>query len=406
MSEVSRLDHFAFYYAFVVQKNHPSRYVKKRQTNHVTLTWRNLTDSDSSNPCLSSSLLFSSKLRNILCFPRKFREKRKPLLIFLQDSAVNFADSESIVEMESPKVHEAGKVEETHQKVDPLTEDGEYAVTPSTQLRDFLLSNLNVTHPLEANGVFDFLVTILEVLPLWRSVEEPLSSKFEVYHQVAKKICNRCKLVTVYPVERSYGLIVVASSLREIKASQLLFYFIILSPAFKDFAFENILKVIRIALMMMTCDKEGCGKQNYVERVISKLPAVFTIAVEWEKNETEEDIFATTSVLATEIDISEIFKYEGDSLFTKYRLVSMIMLPETNSRCCNIQVCCHGDQYSCMAYENRSWVIHFGTQNEVKQQVSGDWNRVLSIFAKLKIRPEILLFENLKLNILIDMNTE
>ncbi|KAH0934762.1 hypothetical protein HID58_011879 [Brassica napus] len=284
--------------------------------------------------------------------------------------------------MESPKVHEAGKVEETHQKVDPgpkrtrvlaldmilkvsllkisvflsdfllefcqethhsLTEDGEYAVTPSTQLRDFLLSNLNVTHPLEANGVFDFLVTILEVLPLWRSVEEPLSSKFEVYHQVAKKICNRCKLVT---------------------------------PAFKDFAFENILKVIRIALMMMTCDKEGCGKQNYVERVISKLPAVFTIAVEWEKNETEEDIFATTSVLATEIDISEIFKYEGDSLFTKYRLVSM--------------VCCHGDQYSCMAYENRSWVIHFGTQNEV----SGDWNRVLSIFAKLKIRPEILLFEN------------
>ncbi|RID72225.1 hypothetical protein BRARA_C04128 [Brassica rapa] len=290
--------------------------------------------------------------------------------------------------MESSKVHEAGKVEETHQKVDPtspknqfnylyreseeskedpnatrvlaldmilkslmkisvflsdfllefcqethhsLTEDGEYAVTPSTQLRDFLLSNLNVTHPLEANGVFDFLVTILEVLPLWRSVEEPLSSKFEVYHQVAKKICNRCKLVTV----------------------------------------------TRIALMMMPCDKEGCGKQNYVERVISKLPAVFTIAVEWEKNETEEDIFATTSVLATEIDISEIFKYEGDSLFTKYRLVSM--------------VCCHGDQYSCIAYENRSWVIHFGSQNEV----IGDWNRVLSIFAKLKIRPEILFFENL-----------
>lgn len=84
----------------------------------------------------------------------------------------------------------------------------------------------------EANGLFDFLVTILEVLPLWRSVEEPLSSKFEVYHQVAKKICNRCKLVTVYPVERSYGLIVVASSLREIKASQLLFYFIILSVLF------------------------------------------------------------------------------------------------------------------------------------------------------------------------------
>ncbi|XP_056841835.1 uncharacterized protein LOC130494971 [Raphanus sativus] len=162
--------------------------------------------------------------------------------------------------MESSKVdQEAGKVEETYQKVDTeseeanvtrvlaldmilksllkisvflsdfmlefcqethhsFTEDGEYAVPPSTQLRDFLLNNLNVTHhPLEANGVFELLVTVLELLPLWRSVNEPLSSKFEVY-EAAKKICNRCKLVTEYPVERSYGLIVVASSLREIKA--------------------------------------------------------------------------------------------------------------------------------------------------------------------------------------------
>ncbi|KAF8112752.1 hypothetical protein N665_0062s0096 [Sinapis alba] len=253
-------------------------------------------------------------------------------------------------------------VQETHHS---FTEDGEYAVPPSTQLRDFLLNNLNVTHPLEANGVFEFLVTILELLPLWRNVngeEEPLSSKFEVY-QVAKKICNRCKLVTEYPVERSYGLIVVASSLREIKS------------AFKDFTFENILKVIRI-ILMMPCDKEGCGKHNYVEPVINKLPSVFTIALEWENNETEEDIYATTCFLATEIDISEIYKYEGDSLFTRYRLVSM--------------VCWLGDQYSCIAYENRSWVIHFGSQNKV----IGDWNSVLSSFAKLKIRPEILFFEN------------
>ncbi|KAL0733137.1 hypothetical protein Bca4012_009347 [Brassica carinata] len=208
--------------------------------------------------------------------------------------------------------------QETHHS---FTEDGEYAVPPSIQLRDFLLSNLN-----EANGVFDFLVTVLELLPLWRSVDEPLSAKFE--------------------------------------------------SAFKDFTFENILKVIGIALMMMPCDKEGCGKHNYVERVIDKLPSVFTIALEWEKNETEEDIFATTSVLTTEIDISEIYKYEGDSLFTKYRLVSM--------------VCWHGDQYSCIAYENRSWVMHFGSQNEV----IGDLNSVLNSFAKLKIRPQILFFEN------------
>lgn len=81
------------------------------RTNHVTLTWRNLTDSDSSNPCLSSSLLFKASLIQ--------REREDASVDFLKDSAVNFADSESIVEMESPKVHEAGKVEETHQKVDP-----------------------------------------------------------------------------------------------------------------------------------------------------------------------------------------------------------------------------------------------------------------------------------------------
>lgn len=48
------------------------------------------------------------------------------------------------------------------------------------------------------------------------------------------------------------------------------------------------------------------------------------LALEWENNETGEEILATTSVLATEIDISKIYKYEGGSPETKYNLVSMV----------------------------------------------------------------------------------
>jgi len=51
---------------------------------------------------------------------------------------------------------------------------------------------------------------------------------------------------------------------------------------------------------------------------------LYFLALEWEHNETEGEIFDTTSVLATEIDVSVIYQYEGDSAFTKYRLVSMV----------------------------------------------------------------------------------
>ncbi|KAF8118653.1 hypothetical protein N665_0003s0028 [Sinapis alba] len=192
--------------------------------------------------------------------------------------------------------------------------------------------------------------------------DKPLKSKFEFY-ETPKKMCNKCKKDTEYPLELAYGLIMIANSLREFKS------------AFEDLTFENILKVERTTLML-PCDKEGCGKRNYVERMINTLPSVFTIAIEWENNETEEEISATTSVLASEIDISEIYKYEGDSIFTKYHLVSM--------------VCLCGDQYNCIAYENNRWIRYFAS----KKEVIGDWNSVLSSFVKLKIRPDILFFEN------------
>lgn len=52
---------------------------------------------------------------------------------------------------------------------------------------------------------------ILETNPRW-------NIHFEV-NEMVKKICKRCNMDTEYPVERSYGLIITANSIRETKAS-------------------------------------------------------------------------------------------------------------------------------------------------------------------------------------------
>ncbi|XP_024009738.1 uncharacterized protein LOC18013842 isoform X2 [Eutrema salsugineum] len=276
--------------------------------------------------------------------PKESEEKPNPTLVSSLDMILKSLWKISVFTKELPS----------------FTED-EYV----SELRDFFLNDPTLAHPMETNAVSELLVTILELLPRWRNEngEKPLNSHFELLEET-KKICNRCKMDTEYPVERSYGLTVAANSLREFKS------------AFEDFTFENILKVIRITLMM-PCDKEGCGKRSYVDRMINKLPYVFTIALEWENNETEGEMLDTTSALATVIDISAVYKYEGDNLFTKYRLVSM--------------VCFHGDEYNCVAYENKRWVRHFGS----KKEVIGDWDSVLRSFVKLNMRPEILYFENI-----------
>ncbi|KAG7650615.1 hypothetical protein AtNW77_Chr1g0065361 [Arabidopsis thaliana] len=222
-------------------------------------------------------------------------------------------------------------------------------------LRIFMLNNLSLAHPLEANGVSKLFLNILELIPRW-------NYHFEV-NEVAKTICIRCKTDMAYSGETSYGIIINANSLRVYKS------------AFKEFTFENIIKAIMINVKML-CDKEGCGKRNYVDTMISNLPSAFIVALQWENNETTKEIFDTASVLATEIDISAIYRYVGDSAFTKYRLVSMVWS--------------HGNLYNCVAYENNRWVRHFCSEIEV----IGDWDGVLSIFRELHIRPEILFFEN------------
>ncbi|KAF8088736.1 hypothetical protein N665_0531s0009 [Sinapis alba] len=207
----------------------------------------------------------------------------------------------------------------------------------------------------ENGGVSEILINVLEILKSWNSHLQ--------FDDLVKMNCTRCKMNTDYPPQPSFGIIIVANSLRETKS------------AFEDLTFERILKVIKIN-SMIPCKTEGCEKLSYVDHIIPKLPSVFTIALEWENNETGEEILATTSVLATEIDISKIYKYEGESPHTKYNLVSM--------------VCSHGDQYACVAYENNGWVSYFPSE----QQVIGDWGSVLNTFIRLNMRPEILFFEN------------
>ncbi|CAH8307545.1 unnamed protein product [Eruca vesicaria subsp. sativa] len=217
---------------------------------------------------------------------------------------------------------------------------------------------LNKLSLLEENvGVSEILITVLEILHGWNSHIQ--------FEDLVKMKCVRCKMVTQYPPEPSFGLFINATSLRETKS------------AFEYFTFERIIKFIKINSTMTPCKTEGCEKLSYVvDHIIPKLPSVFTIALGWENNETEEEILATTSVLATEIDISKIYKYEGESPQTKYNLVSM--------------VCSHGDQYACVAYGNDRWVCYY----PFEQEVMGDWGSVIDTFVRLNMRPEILFFEN------------
>ncbi|CAH8307462.1 unnamed protein product [Eruca vesicaria subsp. sativa] len=218
----------------------------------------------------------------------------------------------------------------------------------------------------------ELLVSILEFWPCWEcpEIESVVTHNFtlEEYERVS---CSRCRQKPNYPEQSSYGIVIAADSIRDLKC------------AFGNIKFEDILKMIRMEDKML-CDIKtgGCGKANFVHHIISRCPPIFTIVLEWEKGETEKEISETRKALHWEIDMSRL--YGGLEPSTKYRLVSMVGCGEEEK-----------EEYICLAYKKNRWVSFSDGASSAKEVV-GNWKSVVRFCGEKKVRPEILFYEALQ----------
>ncbi|KAL9310701.1 putative transcription factor C2H2 family [Arabidopsis thaliana] len=228
-----------------------------------------------------------------------------------------------------------------------------------------LLASLEELHSLSSNAA-EVLVAILEFCHCWKSPEsESLVTRLFTLEEYERMSCRKCRRKPNYPEQSSYGIVMAADSIRDLEC------------ALGNIMFEDILKVIRMNNEMI-CDvgTGGCGERNLVHHTISRCPPIFTIVLEWEKNETEIEIYETTNALHWEIDISRL--YEGLEPNTNYRLVSMIG-------------CVEEGEYICMAYEKNRWVSR--RHEASAEEVVGNWKSVVKICGERKIRSEVLFYE-------------
>ncbi|ESQ49647.1 hypothetical protein EUTSA_v10019959mg [Eutrema salsugineum] len=174
-----------------------------------------------------------------------------------------------------------------------------------------LLASLEEVHSMSSDAA-ELLVSILEFWPCWKNPDiDSVVTRLFTLEEYERMSCSKCRRSTNYPEQSSYGIVMAADSIRELKC------------AFGNLKLEDILKVIRMEEKLF-CDikTEGCGEANFVHHIISRCPPIFTIVLEWEKNESEKEIYETTKALEWEMDISRL--YEGLKPNTKYRLVSMV----------------------------------------------------------------------------------
>ncbi|KAG7586448.1 Peptidase C19 ubiquitin carboxyl-terminal hydrolase [Arabidopsis thaliana x Arabidopsis arenosa] len=238
----------------------------------------------------------------------------------------------------------------------------------ATRYRSALDMTLKFFNSIQSSVAAKVLVVILEFCHFWKSPErESLVTRLftlEVYERMS---CRKCRSKPNYLEQSSYGIVVAADSIRDLKC------------ALGNIEFEDILKVIRMKDKML-CDIKtgGCGKDNFVHHTISRCPPIFTIMLEWEKNETEKEISETTMALYGEIDISRLYK-GLDELNTKYRFVSMIGCGEERN-------------YNCLVYKKNRWV-HFRHET-LAEEVVGDWKSVVRFCGERNVRPEILFNES------------
>ncbi|CAN8267473.1 unnamed protein product [Cochlearia groenlandica] len=245
---------------------------------------------------------------------------------------------------------------------DQITEERSYS-----HLLSNLLASLEEDQPLSSDAD-EVLVAVFEYLHCWKSQEgeESLVNRLFTLEEYERMSCRNCKRAPNYPEQSSYGIVMDADSIRDLKR------------AFGDIKFEDILKMICMENKML-CDIKtgGCGAANLVYHTVSICPPIFTIVLVWEKNETEEEIYETTKALDLEIDISKL--YRGLEPNTKYHLVSMIGCGEEG-------------EYICMAYKKNRWVsLRHGT---LEEEDVGNWESMVTFCVERKIRIEILFYED------------
>uniref|UniRef100_M4EKI6 DUF629 domain-containing protein n=1 Tax=Brassica campestris TaxID=3711 RepID=M4EKI6_BRACM len=235
-------------------------------------------------------------------------------------------------------------------------------------LRD-LLASLEEAKSM-SSGAAEVLVTILESWHRWTNLErESLVTRLFTLEENERMHCRKCRRMPNYPEQSSYGIVMAADSIRDLKCT------------FRNMKFVDILKVMRMEYKML-CDIKsgGCGTTNFVHHVISRCPSIFIIVLEWEKSETEKEIFETTKALEWEIDISRLYK--GLEQNTNYRLVSMVGYGEEER------------EHICMAYEKSRWV-NLRRESLAGEVVGNNWKNVVRFCGERKVRPEILFYEEL-----------
>ncbi|KAJ0243023.1 hypothetical protein HA466_0202650 [Hirschfeldia incana] len=235
-------------------------------------------------------------------------------------------------------------------------------------LHSYLLSDLLTSRDAisMSSDTAEIVVSILESWHICKSPErESLVTRLFTLEEYERMSCSRCRQKPNYPEQSSYGIVVAADSIRDLKC------------AFGNIKFEDILKMIRMEDKML-CDLKigGCGKENFVHHKITRCPTIFTIVVQWEKHETEKEISETTKALDREIDMSRL--YEDLEPNTKYRLVSMVG-------------CGEDEEHICLAYEKDRWV---GVRHDAfTEEAVGNWESVIRFCVERKVRPKILFYE-------------
>uniref|UniRef100_M4E143 C2H2-type domain-containing protein n=1 Tax=Brassica campestris TaxID=3711 RepID=M4E143_BRACM len=256
--------------------------------------------------------------------------------------------------------------EDLMQNEKPLRDDLEKQVPEL--LHSYLLSDLLTSREVlsTSSDAAEIVVSILESWHSCKSQEiESLVTRLFTLEEYERMSCSRCRQKPNYPEQSSYGIVMAADSIRDLKC------------AFGNIKFEDILKMIRMEDKML-CDLKtgGCGKANVVHHIISRCPPIFTVVLEWEKHETEKEISETAKALDWEIDMSRL--YEGLESSTNYRLVSLVG-------------CGEDKEHICLAYEKDRWI---GIRHDAfTEEAVGNWESVIRFCGERKVRPKILLYE-------------